>query len=59
MHDELLIEVANAPDLIAEVRTIVLEEMTAAFLHVFPDAPTIGLVEPTIGRSCGERMPGG
>jgi hypothetical protein len=39
------------------VRDIVVEEMTLAFLHVFPDAPTIGLVEPTIGRSWGEQIP--
>jgi DNA polymerase I-like protein with 3'-5' exonuclease and polymerase domains len=57
VHDELLIELADAPDVIAAVRTIVVQEMTAAFLQVFPDAPTIGLVEPTIGRNWGEQIP--
>jgi DNA polymerase-1 len=57
VHDELLIELAADPQVIADARTIVCEEMTAAFLHVFPDAPTLGLVEPTIGRSWGEQVP--
>ena len=57
VHDELLIELDAEPQVIADVRTIVVEEMTAAFLHVFPGAPTIGLVEPKIGRSWGEQMP--
>jgi DNA polymerase-1 len=56
VHDEVLIELADAPDVIADVRTIVVEEMTSAFLHVFPDAPTIGLVDPTVGRSWGEQV---
>ena len=57
VHDEVLVELADAPDVIRDVRTIVVQEMTAAFLHVFPNAPTIGLVEPTIGRSWGKQMP--
>jgi DNA polymerase-1 len=57
VHDELLIELANDPDVIDDARTMVVQDMTAAFLHVFPDAPTLGLVEPTIGRSWGEQVP--
>jgi DNA polymerase I-like protein with 3'-5' exonuclease and polymerase domains len=57
VHDELVLELVNDPQVIADVRTIVVQEMTAAFLHVFPDAPTLGLVEPTIGRSWGEQVP--
>jgi hypothetical protein len=56
VHDELLIEIDADPYVIVDVRAIVVQEMTAAFLHVFPDAPTIGLVEPTIGRSWGEQV---
>jgi DNA polymerase-1 len=54
VHDELLVELVADPDVIAAVRTILIEEMTVAFLHVFPNAPTIGLVEPTIGGNWAE-----
>jgi DNA polymerase-1 len=57
VHDELLIEVADDPAIIAIVRDVTVAEMTAAFLAVFPDAPTRNLVEPTIGRSWGEQVP--
>jgi DNA polymerase-1 len=56
VHDEVLIEVADDPAVIAAVRDIVVAEMTAAFSMVFPDAPTIGLVEPTIGSNWGEQV---
>jgi DNA polymerase-1 len=56
VHDEVLIELGDAPEIIAAVRDVVVTEMTAAFLHVFPDAPTIGLVAPKIGRSWGEQV---
>jgi DNA polymerase-1 len=57
VHDELLIEIDDDPQVIDDARTMVVQEMTAAFLHVFPNAPTLGLVEPTIGRSWGEQVP--
>jgi DNA polymerase-1 len=57
VHDELLIEIDDDPTVINDARTIVVQAMTEAFLHVFPDAPTLGLVEPTIGRSWGEQAP--
>jgi DNA polymerase I-like protein with 3'-5' exonuclease and polymerase domains len=56
VHDELLFEVADDPAVIAKVRDIVVREMTAAFLLVYPDAPTIGLVEPTVGPNWGEQV---
>jgi DNA polymerase-1 len=55
VHDEVLIEVTDDPAIVAIVHDIVVNEMTAAFLAVFPDAPTLNLVEPTIGRSWGEQ----
>jgi DNA polymerase-1 len=55
VHDEVLIELADSPDVIAAVRTIVVQEMTAAFSLVFPGAPTLGLVAPTLGRSWGDQ----
>jgi hypothetical protein len=55
VHDELLIEVWALPAIVASVRTIVVQEMTAAFLAVFLDAPTLNLMTPTIGRSWGEQ----
>jgi DNA polymerase-1 len=56
VHDEVLIELAMDPTMIVAVRDIVVTEMTAAFLAVFPDAPTLHLVEPTIGPSWGEQV---
>jgi DNA polymerase I-like protein with 3'-5' exonuclease and polymerase domains len=57
VHDEVLIELAGDPSTVMTVRDIVVAEMTAAFLEVFPDAPTLNLIEPTIGRSWGEQVP--
>ena len=31
--------------------------MLAAFLEVFPDAPTLGLVEPAVGPTWGDLVP--
>jgi DNA polymerase-1 len=56
IHDELLVELADASDIVAAVRDIVVEQMTLAFLHVFPDAPVLNLVEPTVGCSWGEQI---
>jgi DNA polymerase-1 len=56
VHDEVLIEVADDPAVVAVVRDIVVREMTAAFLTVYPGAPTLNLVQPTIGCSWGEQV---
>jgi DNA polymerase-1 len=56
VHDELLIELDDDRQVIKDARTMVVEEMTAAFLYVFPGAPTLGLVEPTIGRNWGAQI---
>jgi hypothetical protein len=55
IHDELLFECDDDPAVVAAVGDIVVREMTAAFLMVFPDAPTLNLVEPTVGPNWGEQ----
>ena len=48
------------PDDLAAVErigAIAQQEMIAAFLEVFPDAPTLGLVDPAVGPTWGDLVP--
>jgi len=48
------------PDDIASVKrigAIAQQEMTAAFSEVFPDAPTLNLVDPKVGPTWGDLKP--
>jgi DNA polymerase I-like protein with 3'-5' exonuclease and polymerase domains len=49
IHDELILE-ANPQDAEA-VSALLIAEMTTAFCATFPDAPTINLVDVSVGRS--------
>ena len=57
VHDEILIELRDDLSVVSAVHACVVEQMTTAFLHVFPDAPTLHLIEPTIGPNWGEMRP--
>ena len=46
VHDELVVEAAEQDALTARDRLV--EAMTEAFLEVFPEAPTTGLVDVAI-----------
>lgn len=52
IHDELIIECPT--DAADEVVAILREEMVAAFLETFPDAPTSGLVDVKTGQNWAE-----
>jgi DNA polymerase-1 len=49
IHDELLIE--SATDAAPQAAAILEENMVAAYRELFPDAPTVGLVDVVI-RNC-------
>jgi DNA polymerase-1 len=54
VHDEAVLLI---PDDIASVKrigAIAQQDMIFAFLEVFPDAPTLNLVEPKVGRTWGD-----
>jgi DNA polymerase I-like protein with 3'-5' exonuclease and polymerase domains len=52
VHDELVVEVRAEHAELA--RQILQEEMTAAFVRLFPDAPTTGLLDIKTGPNWGE-----
>jgi hypothetical protein len=52
VHDEAVFLVPN--DMQVSVADIGRKEMVAAFLDVFPNAPTVNLVEPKIGSNWGD-----
>jgi len=51
VHDEFLVECREDPEVLAAVKRVVEEEMVAAFLDAFPNAPVMGLVDAKVGRS--------
>ena len=54
IHDELLVECAEA--LAPEVEELLTQHMTAAYLELFPDAPTLKLVDVAT-RKCWAKPP--
>jgi DNA polymerase I-like protein with 3'-5' exonuclease and polymerase domains len=52
VHDELVIECPTP--LVAEIKKLVVDAMTAAFTRLFPEAPVVGLVDAVSGPSWGE-----
>jgi DNA polymerase I-like protein with 3'-5' exonuclease and polymerase domains len=52
VHDELVLE-CPIP-LVAEIKQLVSDAMTAAFTRLFPEAPINGLVDAVSGPSWGE-----
>ena len=54
VHDEAVLLVPNDMQVAGTIADIARREMVAAFLDVFPNAPTLNLVDPKIGRNWGE-----
>ena len=54
MHDEVVLLVPDDMDSITRIGVIAQREMVAAFREIFPNAPTLNLVEPKIGPNWGD-----
>jgi DNA polymerase family A/3'-5' exonuclease len=54
VHDEAVLLVPDDVDSVERLGAIAQREMIAAFLEVFPDAPTLNLVDPTVGPTWGD-----
>ena len=54
VHDEAVFLVPNDMQVAVAIADIAHKEMVAAFLDVFPNAPTVNLVEPKIGSNWGD-----
>ena len=57
VHDEAVLLVPDDPDSVERFGAIAQQEMIAAFLEVFPDAPTLNLVDPKVGPTWGDLHP--
>jgi DNA polymerase-1 len=57
VHDEAVLLVPNDLAAVERIGAIAQQEMTAAFLEVFPDAPILGLVDPAVGPTWGDVVP--
>lgn len=54
VHDEAVLLVPDDPASVERIGAIAQQEMIAAFLEVFPAAPTLNLVEPKVGPTWGD-----
>jgi hypothetical protein len=54
VHDEAVLLVPDDVDSVEHIGAIAQQEMIAAFLEVFPDAPTLNLVDPKVGPTWGD-----
>jgi DNA polymerase-1 len=54
VHDEAVLLVPDDIAAVERVGSIAQQEMVAAFLEVFPDAPTLNLVDPKVGPTWGD-----
>ena len=54
VHDEVVMLVPDDADAVGRIGGIAQREMVAAFVEVFPNAPTIRLVEPKVGPTWGD-----
>jgi DNA polymerase family A len=57
VHDEAVLLVPDDLAAVERIGAIAQQEMIAAFLEVFPDAPTSGLVDPAVGQTWGDVVP--
>ena len=53
VHDEAVLLVPDDVDSVERIGAIAQQEMIAAFVEVFPDAPTLNLVDPKVGTDLG------
>jgi DNA polymerase I len=54
VHDEAVMLVPDDLASVERIGAIAQQEMIAAFLEVFPDAPTLNLVDPKVGPTWGD-----
>ena len=54
VHDEAVMLVPDDIASVERIGAIAQQEMTDAFLEVFPDAPTLNLVDPKVGPTWGD-----
>ena len=54
VHDEAVMLVPDDVASVERIGAIAQQEMIAAFLEVFPDAPTLNLVDPKVGPTWGD-----
>jgi DNA polymerase I len=57
VHDEAVLLVPDDLAAVERIGGIAWQEMIAAFLEVFPAAPTVGLVDPAVGPTWGDLVP--
>jgi hypothetical protein len=54
VHDEVVMLVPDDTNSITRIGSIAQHEMEVAFHEIFPEAPTVKLVEPKVGRTWGD-----
>jgi DNA polymerase I len=57
VHDEAVLSVPDDIASVERIGAIAQHEMISAFLEVFPDAPTLNLVDPKVGPTWGDLQP--
>ena len=57
VHDEVVLLVPDDSAVVERIGTLAQQEMVAAFVDVFPQAPTLGLVDPMVGPTWGDLKP--
>jgi len=57
VHDEVVLLVPDDVALVERIGAVAQQEMIAAFVEVFPDAPTLNLVDPKVGPTWGDLEP--
>src|SRR5262249_24476966 len=57
VHDEAVLLVPDDLAALERIGAVTQKEMIAAFLEVFPDAPTLNLVDPAVGPTWGDLVP--
>jgi hypothetical protein len=57
VHDEAVLLVPDDPAAVERIGAVAQKEMIAAFLDVFPEAPTLGLVNAAVGPTWGDLVP--
>jgi hypothetical protein len=57
VHDEIVLLVPDDLETVDRIGTIAQQEMLAAFLDVFPQAPSFSVVAPAVGANWGDLEP--
>jgi DNA polymerase I-like protein with 3'-5' exonuclease and polymerase domains len=57
VHDEVVLLVPDDVATVERIGAIAQREMIAAFVEVFPEAPTLNLVDPKVGPTWGDLQP--